>query len=306
MQFSDPNDTICALSTPSGIGALGVIRISGGQAIAVSNEIFSKEIAAAAGYSLHYGTIGYSGQEIDDVVLSVFRSPRSFTGEDAVEISCHGSDYIISSILKLLLQQGCRMADAGEFSMRAFANGKLDLSQAEAIADLIASSTAAAHKLAMNQMRGGFSKKINQLREELINFASLIELELDFSEEDVEFANRDDLSALVEKINGTVRSLMDSFATGNAIKNGIPVAILGAPNMGKSTLLNALLDDERAIVSEIAGTTRDTIEDELVMDGVRFRFIDTAGIRDTEDKIEIIGISRAFEKAGKSAGLLPF
>ncbi len=234
-------------------------------------------------------------------MASVFRAPRSFTGEESIEVSCHGSPYIQSQILQLLVAHGCRMAQPGEFSMRAFANGKVDLSQAEAIADLIASSTSASHKLAMNQMRGGFSKKINELREKLINFSSLIELELDFSEEDVEFANRDELTALVAGIDTMVTGLMDSFATGNAIKNGVPVAILGAPNMGKSTLLNALLEDERAIVSHIAGTTRDTIEDEMVIDGVRFRFTDTAGIRETTDEIETIGISRAFEKAGKSA-----
>lgn len=253
------------------------------------------------GYSILFGNIADGNELIDEVLVSIFRSPHSFTGEDSVEISCHGSEYIQSRILQVLMVAGCRMAEPGEYSMRAFANGKVDLSQAEAIADLIASSSSAAHKLAMNQMKGSFSKKINDLREKLIDFASLIELELDFSEEDVEFADRDELTSLVSGIEKMVKELMDSFATGNAIKNGVPVAILGAPNMGKSTLLNVLLEDERAIVSEIAGTTRDTIEDEMIIDGVRFRFIDTAGIRETADEIETIGISRAFAKAGKSA-----
>lgn len=300
----NPTDTIAAISTPPGVGALAIIRVSGGETFPVLNKIFNKDLTHAAGYTIHFGNIMDGEQIIDEVLVSVFRAPRSFTGEESAEISCHGSEYIQSQILQLLLSHGCRLAQPGEFSMRAFANGKVDLSQAEAIADLIASSTAAAHKLAMNQMRGGFSKKINQLREELIHFASLIELELDFSEEDVEFANRDELTALVTGIMKIIKNLMDSFATGNAIKNGIPVAILGAPNMGKSTLLNALLEDERAIVSHIPGTTRDTIEDEMIMNGVRFRFIDTAGIRETKDEIETIGIQRAFEKAGKSAVVL--
>ena len=297
----NPDDTICALSTPPGMGALAIIRISGKVALPILNKIFSKDLSAAAGYTIHYGRISDGSEIIDELLASVFRAPHSFTGEESVELTCHGSEYIQSRILKLLLDSGCRMALPGEFSMRAFANGKVDLSQAEAIADLIASSTSASHKLAMNQMRGGFSKKINELRGKLIDFASLIELELDFSEEDVEFANRDELTNLVSGIDNMVTGLMDSFATGNAIKNGIPVAILGAPNMGKSTLLNALLEDERAIVSHIPGTTRDTIEDEMVIDGIRFRFTDTAGIRETTDEIETIGISRAFEKAGKSA-----
>lgn len=300
----NPSDTIAAISTPPGVGALAIIRVSGGETFTILNKIFSKDLSQAAGYTIHFGNILNGAQIIDEVLVSVFRAPRSFTGEESAEISCHGSEYIQSQILQLLLSHGCRLAQPGEFSMRAFANGKVDLSQAEAIADLIASSTAASHKLAMNQMRGGFSKKINQLRDELIHFASLIELELDFSEEDVEFANRDELTRLVNGIIKIIKNLMDSFATGNAIKNGIPVAILGAPNMGKSTLLNALLQDERAIVSHIPGTTRDTIEDEMTINGVRFRFIDTAGIRETKDEIETIGIQRAFEKAGKSAVVL--
>jgi len=298
------DDTICALSTAQGMGAIAVIRLSGPDALPILNGVFSKEVSDASGYTVHYGTITEGEEAIDDVVVSVFRGPKSFTGEDVVEVSCHGSEYIQSRLLRLFVSKGCRTAEPGEFTMRAFSNGKMDLSQAEAVADLVASSSAAAHRLAMNQMRGNFSKKINQLREELIHFASMIELELDFSEEDVEFANRDELKGLVEKINGIVVGLMESFATGNAIKNGVPVAILGAPNMGKSTLLNALLDDDRAIVSEIAGTTRDTIEDEAAIGGVRFRFIDTAGIRETTDEIETIGISRAFEQAGKASIVL--
>jgi len=301
MYFADQDDTICALSTPAGIGALGVIRVSGSRAFAAFGGLFSKDLASAKPHTVHYGQIAEAGEIIDEVVATVFRGPRSFTGEDTVEISCHGSDYIQTRILKALLAAGCRMAEPGEFSMRAFANGKVDLSQAEGIADLIASSSAASHKLAMNQMRGGFSKKINALRQKLIDFASLIELELDFSEEDVEFADRDDLKVLVDEITAVVSALIESFAAGHAIKNGIPVAILGAPNMGKSTLLNALLEDDKAIVSDIPGTTRDTIEDEMSIGGVRFRFIDTAGIRDTEDVVESLGIARTYEKAGKSA-----
>lgn len=304
MVHYNPADTIAAISTAPGMGALAVIRVSGRDTFHVLKNVFSKDLSQAAGYTIHYGYIKNGKEIIDEVLVSVFRAPRSFTGEESIEISCHGSEYIQSQILQLLLANGCRLAQPGEFSMRAFANGKVDLSQAEAIADLIASSTAASHKLAMNQMRGGFSKKINELREELIHFASLIELELDFGEEDVEFANREELTRLVTGINQIVKSLMDSFATGNAIKNGVPVAILGAPNMGKSTLLNALLQDDRAIVSHIPGTTRDTIEDEMVISGVRFRFIDTAGIRETQDEIESLGIKRTFEKAGKAAVVL--
>ncbi|MEM9050619.1 MAG: tRNA uridine-5-carboxymethylaminomethyl(34) synthesis GTPase MnmE [Bacteroidota bacterium] len=304
MYFKNQDDTICALSTAPGMAAIALIRLSGKESVEIVGKSFSKEIDNARGYSLHYGSISENEDIIDDVVVAVYRNPKSFTGEDVVEISCHGSQYIQSRLLKLYTSSGCRLAEPGEFSMRAFANGKMDLSQAEAVADLISSSTEASHKLAMNQMRGNFSRKINVLRDQLIHFASMIELELDFSEEDVEFANRDDLKALINSIQMIVVDLMESFATGNAIKNGVPVAILGAPNMGKSTLLNALLDDDRAIVSEIAGTTRDTIEDETTIGGVRFRFIDTAGIRETEDKIESIGIGRAFEKAEKASIVL--
>jgi tRNA modification GTPase len=304
MYFKNQEDTICALSTAPGMGAIALVRLSGKEAVSIVNDSFSKDISEAKGYSLHYGTISQNGEAVDDVMVAIYRNPKSFTGEDVVEVSCHGSEFIQGQLLKLYTSGGCRLAEPGEFSMRAFANGKMDLSQAEAVADLISSSTAAAHKLAMNQMRGNFSKKINDLREQLIHFASMIELELDFSEEDVEFANRDELKALIDSIQLIVENLMDSFATGNAIKKGVPVAILGAPNMGKSTLLNALLDDDRAIVSEIAGTTRDTIEDETTIAGVRFRFIDTAGIRETQDEIETIGIAKAFEKAGKSSIVL--
>ena len=238
------------------------------------------------------------------MVVTVFKNPASFTGEDVVEIACHGSVFIQQEILKLLLSKGCRLAKAGEFSMRAFANGKFDLSQAEAISDLISSTTEASHKLAMQQMRGGFSDEINGLREELVNFASLIELELDFSEEDVEFADRTQLNELLVRISAKLNSLIDSFSFGNAIKNGVPISIIGAPNSGKSTLLNRFLKEEKAIVSNIAGTTRDIVEDEIIIEGIKYRFIDTAGIRDTENEIEKIGIQRAIEKAGKSAIIL--
>lgn len=304
MHIANQEDTIVALATAAGVGALGILRISGKEAFSIFHKVFSKDLRNADGYSLHYGRVLDGDETVDDVLVSVFRGPKSFTGEDTIELSCHGSPYIQSRILQLLLEGGCRLAEPGEFSMRAFAHGKMDLSQAEAIADLIASSTKAAHKLAMNQMRGNFSRKINDLRERLIHFASLIELELDFGEEDVEFADRKDLKKLVTEIRVIVSDLMASFAAGNAIKNGVPVAILGAPNMGKSTLLNALLDDDRAIVSAIAGTTRDTIEDETVIDGIRFRFIDTAGIRETTDEIESIGISKAWEKATKASILV--
>ncbi len=308
MQFSNKEDTICALSTAPGIGALALIRISGQEAFSAFQTIFSRDILSAATHTVLFGSISRKENHadilIDEVVAAIFRGPRSFTGEDTVEISCHGSTYVQAQILQVLLGAGCRMAQPGEFSLRAFANGKVDLSQAEAIADLIASSSAGAHKLAINQMKGSFSMKISALREGLIHFASLIELELDFSEEDVEFANRHDLAEMVENINREVYGLIESFAAGQAIKNGIPVAILGAPNMGKSTLLNLLLDEDKAIVSEIAGTTRDIIEDEMTIEGIKFRFIDTAGLRDTTDVVENIGIGRAMERAGRSAIVL--
>lgn len=293
-------DTIVALATPSGMGAIAVIRISGPQAIKIGSEVFrsikNKDITKQKSHTIHLGEI-IDGQKIlDEVLLSLFKGPHSYTGEDTVEISCHGSVFIQQQIIQLLMRKGCRMATAGEFTLRAFLNGKLDLSQAEAVADLIASDNEAAHGIAMQQMRGGFSDEIAQLRAELLNFASLIELELDFAEEDVEFADRSQFHALLERIELVLKRLIDSFAIGNVIKNGIPIAIVGEPNVGKSTLLNALLNEERAIVSEIAGTTRDSIEDELVIGGVGFRIIDTAGIRETDDVVESIGIQRTFEK----------
>ncbi|WP_196893888.1 tRNA uridine-5-carboxymethylaminomethyl(34) synthesis GTPase MnmE [Aureivirga marina] len=296
------NDSIIALATPSGIGAIAVIRISGKNAIKICNKQFqsiknkNKDLTEAKSHTLHFGNIVDGERIIDEVLVSLFKGPNSYTGENTVEISCHGSVYIQQEIIQLFLKHGCRMADPGEFTLRAFLNGKLDLSQAEAVADLIASNSAASHQVAMQQMRGGFSSEIKQLRQELLNFASLIELELDFSEEDVEFADRTQFRELVEKIRFALKRLIDSFSLGNVLKNGIPVAIVGAPNVGKSTLLNTLLNEERAIVSNIAGTTRDVIEDEMNINGVAFRFIDTAGIRDTEDVVESIGIQKTFEK----------
>lgn len=293
-------DTIVALATPSGAGAIAVIRLSGTKAITISDVVFQsvsgKDIKKQKSHTIHLGNIIDNGKVYDQVLLSIFKNPNSYTGEDVVEISCHGSVYIQQQIIQLLLRKGCRMANAGEFTLRAFLNGKLDLSQAEAVADLIASDNEASHQVAMQQMRGGFSDEIARLREELLNFASLIELELDFSEEDVEFANRKQFEDLLQRIEFVLKRLIDSFAVGNVIKNGIPVAIVGEPNVGKSTLLNALLNEERAIVSEIAGTTRDTVEDELIINGIAFRFIDTAGIRDTQDVVESIGIKKTFEK----------
>ncbi len=300
----DSTDTICALSTANGMGAIALIRVSGSNAFPITTSIFSKKIENQETHTVHFGTIKNGLEIIDEVVVSVFTNPASFTGENVVEIACHGSVFIQQEILKLLLSKGCRLAKAGEFSMRAFANGKFDLSQAEAISDLISSTTEASHKLAMQQMRGGFSDEINGLREELVNFASLIELELDFSEEDVEFADRTQLNELLLRITSKLTSLIDSFSFGNAIKNGVPISIIGAPNSGKSTLLNRFLKEEKAIVSNIAGTTRDIVEDEIVIEGIKYRFIDTAGIRDTENEIEKIGIQRAIEKAGKSAIIL--
>jgi tRNA modification GTPase len=293
-------ETIVALASPSGAGALAVIRISGIAALTIAEQVFQsvsgKSIVKQKTHTIHLGHIVENSKVYDQVLLSIFKNPNSYTGEDVVEISCHGSTYIQQQIIQLLLRKGCRMAQAGEFTLRAFLNGKLDLSQAEAVADLIASDNEASHQIAMQQMRGGFSNEIARLREELLNFASLIELELDFAEEDVEFADRTQFKELLNRIEFVLKRLLDSFAVGNVIKNGIPVAIVGEPNVGKSTLLNALLNEERAIVSEIAGTTRDTIEDELVINGIGFRFIDTAGIRDTEDVVESIGIKKTFEK----------
>ena len=295
-----PNDSIVALATPSGAGAIAVIRISGHDAITIGNSVFksikNKELTTQKTHTLHLGHIMDGSKTLDEVLVSLFKGPNSYTGENTIEISCHGSTYIQQQIIQLLLRKGCRMADPGEFTLRAFLNGKLDLSQAEAVADLISSDNEASHQIAMQQMRGGFSNEIAKLREELLNFASLIELELDFAEEDVEFADRAQFHELLNRIEFVLKRLIDSFAVGNVIKNGIPVAIVGEPNVGKSTLLNALLNEERAIVSEIAGTTRDTIEDELVIGGIEFRFIDTAGIRETKDIVESIGIRKTFEK----------
>jgi tRNA modification GTPase len=293
-------DTIIALSTPSGMGAIAVIRISGKEAIAICQSVFrlvnGEALESQPSHTIHLGHIVEGERVIDEVLVSLFKNPHSYTGEDVVEISCHGSVYIQQEIIQLLLRRGCRTANPGEFTLRAFLNGKLDLSQAEAVADLIASDSASSHQVAMQQMRGGFSNEIKGLRDELLNFASLIELELDFAEEDVEFANRDQFRNLVARITKVLKHLIDSFAVGNVIKHGIPVAIIGEPNVGKSTLLNALLKEDKAIVSDIAGTTRDAIEDEMVIGGINFRFIDTAGIRETEDVVENIGIKRTFEK----------
>lgn len=294
------NETIVALATPSGAGAVAIIRMSGKDAITIAAEVFQsvsgKDLSKQKTHTIHLGTIVDGTKIYDQVLVSIFKNPNSYTGENVIEISCHGSTFIQQQIIQLLLRKGCRMAQAGEFTLRAFLNGKLDLSQAEAVADLISSDNEASHQIAMQQMRGGFSNEISKLREELLNFASLIELELDFAEEDVEFADRTQFHDLLNRIEFVLKRLIDSFAVGNVIKNGIPVAIVGEPNVGKSTLLNALLNEERAIVSEIAGTTRDTIEDELVIGGIGFRFIDTAGIRETIDVVESIGIKKTFEK----------
>jgi len=295
-----PQETIVALATPSGAGAIAIIRLSGKDAITIAADVFQsvsgKDITKQKTHTIHLGHIVDNGKVYDQVLLSIFKGPNSYTGENVIEISCHGSTFIQQQIIQLLLRRGAKMAQAGEFTLRAFLNGKLDLSQAEAVADLIASDNEASHQIAMQQMRGGFSNEIAKLREELLNFASLIELELDFAEEDVEFADRTQFHELLERIEFVLKRLIDSFAVGNVIKNGIPVAIVGEPNVGKSTLLNALLNEERAIVSDIAGTTRDTIEDELVINGIGFRFIDTAGIRETQDHVESIGIQKTFEK----------
>ncbi len=304
-------DTIVALATPPGIGAIGVIRLSGASAISIADAVFyGKKLEKQASHTIHFGTIrdvldkNTEGVILDEVLVSIFKAPKSYTKENVVEISTHGSPYIQQQIIQLLLKHGARLAQPGEFTLRAFLNGQLDLSQAEAVADLIASTSEASHTLAMQQMRGGFSEKIKTLRGQLINFASLIELELDFGEEDVEFANRDDLRALVVDIQQVIKKLTDSFALGNVLKNGVLTVIAGRPNAGKSTLLNVLLNEERAIVSDIAGTTRDTIEEVLNIEGVVFRLVDTAGIREATDQIEAIGVKKTMEKVSQSAILV--
>ena len=292
--------TIMALSTASGAGAIAVIRLSGSEAIGLTESVFKarsgKLLMNQKSHSIHLGDIIHQNTVIDEVLVSVFKNPHSYTGEDVIEISCHGSPYIQQQIIKILIEQGAQTAKPGEFTLRAFLNGKMDLSQAEAVADLIASENEASHKLAIQQMRGGFSSEIKNLRQELLNFASLIELELDFAEEDVAFADRKQLESLLLKIQAVLKNLLDSFALGNVIKKGVPIAIVGPPNVGKSTLLNCLLNEDKAIISDIAGTTRDSIEDEITLEGVCFRFIDTAGIRETEDTIEKIGIKKTREK----------
>ncbi len=293
--------TICAISTSPGVGAIAIIRLSGENAISIADKIFKspkkgKVLVEQKANTLHFGQIVFNDETIDEVVVSLYKAPHSFTGENSVEIACHGSVYIQQKILEVLVENGARLALPGEFTQRAFLNGKMDLSQAEAVADVIASSNAAAHKLALSQMRGGFSKEINSLREQLLHFTAMVELELDFAEEEVEFADRTALRELTEKIEQLLRKLKDSFRLGNAIKNGIPVAIVGETNVGKSTLLNALLNEDKAIVSDIHGTTRDVIEDVINIKGNAFRFFDTAGIRDTKDKIETLGIERSYSK----------
>jgi len=330
------NNTICAISTPAGVGGIAVVRVSGKNAFEICDNIFvsqsGKKLAEQKGYTIHFGQIlknhchcgldpqspnseerfyeGIAGQArndsfvIDEVLMSVFRAPHSFTGEDCVEIACHGSLYIQQEVLQLLLENGATLAQAGEFTQRAFLNGKMDLSQAEAVADLIASTSASAHQMALNQMRGGFSDELTQLRTQLLNFVSLVELELDFNEEDVEFADREQLTALAVNIKQIISRLADSFSVGNVLKTGIPVAIVGETNVGKSTLLNVLLNEERAIVSDIHGTTRDVIEDTVNINGLMFRFIDTAGIRDTTDTIETLGIKKTFKKMKEASIIL--
>ncbi len=302
MKASLHTDTIVALATPQGIGAISVIRLSGDEAIDITQSVFKgKDLREQPSHTIHFGTIRDEDRIIDEVLVSVFKAPNSFTTENAIEISCHGSALIVKEIIKVLLKKGARLATPGEFTKRAFLHGRFDLAQAEAVADLINAETDNARQAALNQMRGGFSREINHLREELIHFASLIELELDFGEEDVEFARREDLKALIQKIKGYLNSLIKSFDQGNVIKNGIPTVIAGKPNAGKSTLLNVLLNEDKAIVSDIAGTTRDSIEDEIVLGGINFRFIDTAGLRETQDVIEALGVERTKDKMKKAS-----
>ncbi len=303
LHLYNPDDTIVALSTPHGSGAIAVIRISGRSTIATVNNYFQgADLTKEKGYTIHLGKlVDENNNVIDEVLISLFRSPKSYTGEDLIEISCHGSTYIINEILRLFLRNNIRMAEAGEFTMRAFINGKMDLSQAEAVADLIASKTKITHDIALKQLKGGFSSEIKILREKLVDFASLIELELDFSEEDVEFADREDLKNLIDELTVIIKKLIESYKFGNVLKKGVPTVIIGRPNAGKSTLLNALLNENRAIVSEIEGTTRDTIEEELNINGIIFRFIDTAGIREAKDTIESLGIEKTHEKIKQSS-----
>ena len=294
------NETICALATAPG-GALGIIRISGPQSLEILSRIFTKDLSTAQPNTIHYGHIRNGVEVLDEVLVSVFRAPHSYTGEDSAEISCHGSRYILSKVIELLIQNGCRMAQPGEFTQRAFLNGKMDLSQAEAIADLIASGNKATHQIAMSQLRGNVSSELSRLREQLLKLTSLLELELDFSDhEDLEFANRSELLDIANKINNRITTLAHSFETGQALKNGIPVALVGKTNVGKSTLLNKLLRDDRAIVSSVHGTTRDTVEDTIDLNGITFRFIDTAGIRQTTDEVEQIGINRTYAAIEKA------
>jgi tRNA modification GTPase len=298
-------DTIVALATAQGVSAIAVIRLSGERALSITQKCFKgKNLEEQPSHTIHFGNFHHNSKIIDEVLVTIFRTPNSFTKENAVEISCHGSPFIVKEIIKALLHEGARLAQPGEFTKRAFLNGRFDLAQAEAVADLINAETDNARQAALNQMRGGFSKEINHLREELIHFASLIELELDFGEEDVEFAKRDDLRALILKIQSYLQALISSFDQGNVIKNGVATVIAGKPNAGKSTLLNALLNEERAIVSDIPGTTRDAIEDEIVMGGINFRFIDTAGLRETKDVIESIGVERTRERMKKASLIL--
>ncbi len=304
--MSDFNDTIVALATPPGVGAIGVIRVSGKETIPLVNAQFKgKDISKVPSHSIAYGTLrSDDGTILDEVLVSVFKGPHSYTKEDVIEISSHGSPFILQKIIELLMEKGARLAKPGEFTQRAFINGRFDLAQAEAVADLIASENQAMQQTAMKQMRGGFSDEIKQLRERLVHFASMIELELDFSEEDVEFADRGEVERLILEIKSTLEPLIESFKWGNVIKNGVPIVIAGKPNAGKSTLLNALLNEQRAIVSEIEGTTRDTIEDQITIQGITFRFIDTAGLRDTEDQVEKIGVQRTQEKLREASLVL--
>ncbi|MGM0647017.1 MAG: tRNA uridine-5-carboxymethylaminomethyl(34) synthesis GTPase MnmE [Bacteroidota bacterium] len=307
--YSQRNDTICALATAGGSAAIAVIRISGSDTFSVLEKIFcpaqkNKTLDSVRGQTLHFGRICEQEEVIDEVLLSVFRAPHSYTGEDVAEISCHGSEYIQQRIMELLLAQGIRLAEPGEYTMRAFMNGKMDLSQAEAVGDLVASQSQSQHQLAMQQMRGGYSETMKMLRKQLLDFTSLIELELDFSEEDVEFADRKKFLELIGEIQSEIDQLIQSFKTGNVLKKGIPVAIIGKPNSGKSTLLNTLLNEERAIVSEVPGTTRDIIEDSIIIDGIQFRFIDTAGLRETAEEIETMGIEKTYQKIEQASVIL--